>query len=159
MTHNWMRNLIWRGWLYSEIQNSQKLWMDVENMCQIILRMMLNDAERMWLLQLKTFFSNFIFLDLQNPCLLHRFVIFSFIHSAWCLGNNQPGVGVVLDEFSLTHSIFAFYGFLWPKSSFTQPQRDKGGDLVKLWMIPSFLLWQMVRWRVRWNETNDMHYL
>ena len=159
MTHNWMINLIWRGWLYSEIQNSQKLWMDVENMCQIILRMMLNDAERMWLLQLKTFFSNFIFLDLQNPCLLHRFVIFSFIHSAWCLGNNQPGVGVVLDEFSLTHSIFAFYGFLWPKSSFTQPQRDKGGDLVKLWMIPSFLLWQMVRWRVRWNETNDMHYL
>ena len=154
-----MRNLIWRGWLYSEIQNSQKLWMDVENMCQIILRMMLNDAERMWLLQLKTFFSNFIFLDLQNPCLLHRYVIFSFIHSAWCLGNNQPGVGVVLDEFSLTHSIFAFYGFLWPKSSFTQPQRDKGGDLVKLWMIPSFLLWQMVRWRVRWNETNDMHYL
>ena len=80
--------------------------MDVENMCQIILRMMLNDAERMWLLQLKTFFSNFIFLVLQNPCLLHRFVIVSFIHSAWCLGNNQPGVGVALDEFSLTPLIF-----------------------------------------------------
>ena len=23
----------------------------------------------------------------------------------------------------------AFYGLLWPKSSFTQPQRDKGGGL------------------------------
>ena len=68
---------------------------------------MLNDAEKMGLLQLKTLSlslsSNFIFLDLQNPCLC----------TAWCLGNNQPGVEVVLDEFSLTHSIFAFYGLLW----------------------------------------------
>ena len=156
MTHNWMRNLIWRGWLDSETQNSQKFWMDVENMCQIILRMMLKECG----CNSNPFFQ--LYLPWSSKSLsvgLHRSVIFSFIHSAWCLGNNQPGVGVVLDEFSLTHSIFAFYGFLWPKSSFTQPQRDKGGDLVKLWMIPSFLLWQMVRWRVRWNETNDMHYL
>ena len=45
-------------------------------------------------------------------------------------------MGVALDEFSLTHSIFTkmpgvFYGFLWPKSSFTQPQRDKGGGLIE----------------------------
>ena len=31
--------------------------------------MMLNDAEKMWLLQLKTCFSNFILFDLQNPSL------------------------------------------------------------------------------------------
>ena len=39
-----LENLIWRGWLDSEIQNSQKFWMDVENMCQIILRMMLKEC-------------------------------------------------------------------------------------------------------------------
>ena len=87
--------------------------------------MMLNDAEKMWLLQLKTCFSNFILFDLQNPSL-------EFLHPV----TNQPGMGVALDEFSLTHSIFTkmpgvFYGFLWPKSSFTQPQRDKGGGLIE----------------------------
>ena len=114
--------------------------MDVENMCQIILRMMLNDAERMWL-QLKTFFSNFIFLDLQNPCLLHRFVIFSFIHSAWCLGNNQPGVGIAVDEFSLTHSIFTkdAWGLLWSSMAkeFLYPATKRQGLIegVKTWKV------------------------
>ena len=55
--------------------------------------MMLNDAEKMWLLQLKTCFSNFIFFDLQNPCLpcLHPFSLVPWEH--------QPGVGVALVSF------------------------------------------------------------
>ena len=51
----------------------------------------------------------------KSLSVVHRYVIFSFIHSAWCLGNNQPGVGVAWDEFSLTHSILTKddWGLLW----------------------------------------------
>ena len=38
-----LRNLIWRGWLDPEIQNSQKFWMDVEKVPEL-----LNDAEWCW---------------------------------------------------------------------------------------------------------------